>query len=363
MGSTAPVSGAKASEATGNSGSTVGNAGFAEALKPSSIGAPAPIPSVPAPSVAQVMASTPKPSSAPPPPASVMSARTPPAAPPTPGSNKDLAAKIASLERQIRDANSEARKAPLIAQLTALRSAGSAPAAGIRPSAAEQAKAAAAEPKISFRPSPASTLIGDKELASKIAALERQIRDANSEARKAPLMAMLNKLRSGASPSTQTAAAEMLNASSKSSVSAMTSAPFNPDKELAAKIASLERQIKDANSEARRAPLTAMLNALKSQGTLPVSAAKAKRGSNTLSASTVSPTPATPTPLIVDKETVAKIASLERQIKDANSEARKAPLIAQLNALRYGSSASAGSTHADNVSKIAAKYPEMFVKA
>ena len=56
-----------------------------------------------------------------------------------------------------------------------------------------------------------------------------------------------------------------------------------------------------------------------------------------------------------NKETAAKIAALERQIKDANSEARKAPLIAQLNALR-GSSASI-SSHPIEVSATSAFYP------
>ena len=113
----------------------------------------------------------------------------------------DLSAQIASLEKQIRDANSEARKAPLIAQLNALKggsSSFSAPAPAAVP-AASWAAAAAAEPKASFKPSAAATVVPDKEVAAKIASLEKQIRDANSDARKAPLIAQLNALRGGSS--------------------------------------------------------------------------------------------------------------------------------------------------------------------
>ena len=248
--------------------------------------------------------------------------------------NKELAAKVAALEKQIKDANSEARKAPLIAQLNALMGGSSYSAP--QPSAPVAAARPAVAPSASFT----TGSVMNKELAAKVAALERQIKDANSEARKAPLIAQLNALMGSSSysspqPSTPVAAAKPAVAPSAS----FTSSPVM-NKELAAQVASLERQIKDANSEARRAPLIAQLNSIRGgpaysapQASAPVTSAKPT--SFTPSAASFTATP------IVNKELAAKVAALEKQIKDANSEARKAPLIAQLNALMGGSSYSA----------------------
>jgi len=174
---------------------------------------------------------------------------------------------------------------------------------------------------------------------TQIASLERQIKDANSDARRAPLIAQLNALRGGGY-SAPSAAAVKPSASSYSS-SSFSATPRVADKEVASKIASLERQIKDANSDARRAPLIAQLNSLRNNSSYsaPQSyhppAAAAKPASPVVAASSFSASP------VADKEVAAKIAALERQIKDANSDARKAPLIAQLNSLRNNSSYSA----------------------
>ena len=95
---------------------------------------------------------------------------------------RELASQIAVLEREIRDANSEARKAPLVAKLNALRSGSSPSSSSAQPSGSA---------------------------AQQIAALEKQIRDidAECEARKAPLVAQLNALRGGSSPAARAAAA------------------------------------------------------------------------------------------------------------------------------------------------------------
>ena len=174
-------------------------------------------------------------------------------------SGKELAQQVASLERQINDANSEARKAPLIAKLNALKSGASASFS------AQPAALAAKAVGSSFVPAPAA-VVGDKELSQQIASLERQIKDANSEARKAPLIAKLTALRSGSSASFS--AQPISVPATKPVASSVYHAPFIGDKELAAKIASLEKQIKDANSEARKAPLIAQLNALKSTNSI-----------------------------------------------------------------------------------------------
>ena len=223
--------------------------------------------------------------------------------------DKELAAKIAALERQIKDANSEARKAPLIAQLNALRGG----ASSARPSAAGASKHSST--------AYSGPVVDDKELASKIASLERQIKDANSEARKTPLIAQLNALKSGASS---------IGKSSPAFRPGSSPAPAIDNKELASKITALERQIKDANSEARRAPLIAQLNALRSGASFP-----SQHTSGAPKPATSFKSAAPPASLIQDKDVAAKVAALEKQIKDANSEARKATLIAQVNALVY----------------------------
>jgi len=172
-------------------------------------------------------------------------------------------------------------------------------------------------------------VVADRPAAAQIASLERQIKDANSEARRAPLIAQLNALRGGGS--SYSAPTTTTPKPSASSFSAPSFSAFPvADKEVASKIASLERQIKDANSEARRAPLIAQLNALRSGSSYssPPTSATVKKPSASFSAPSFSTYP------VADKEIASKIASLERQIKDANSDARRAPLIAQLNALR-----------------------------
>ena len=140
---------------------------------------------------------------------------------------------------------------------------------------------------------------GDKELAAKIASLEKQIRDASSEARKAPLIAMLNGLKSGSYISTSSSAVS----SAKHVASPRTSSPISPssltyasvgDKEVAAKIASLEKQIRDANSEARKAPLIAMLNSLRSGSSIPSSTAAAPSPKPVVSPKPSSPSPVPP---------------------------------------------------------------------
>ena len=251
--------------------------------------------------------------------------------------SSQLTAEIASLERQIKDANSEARKAPLIAKLNSLRG-------GVSFSNKPTASKIASLEKAFSAPA-----VSDKELAQQIASLEKQIKDANSEARKAPLIAKLNALRVGSSFSASPAAA-----TAKRTISPV-SAPVLGDKELAQQISSLERQIKDANSEARKAPLIAKLNALKGGASFSAPSAAAPKPSTaayTPSASFSAP--------VADKEVAAKIAALERQIKDANSEARKAPLIAQLNALRSGASSFSSPTAARAVS--AAAEPSAFYR-
>ena len=64
-----------------------------------------------------------------------------------------------------------------------------------------------------------------------------------------------------------------------------------------------------------------------------------------------------------DKDLAAKIASLEKQIKDANSDARKAPLVAQLIALRSGSSYSASTPSSTFVPSSSASTSILEVKA
>jgi hypothetical protein len=232
-------------------------------------------------------------------------------------------AQIALLERQIKDANSDARKAPLIAQLNALRSGSS---ASYSAPTSRPAPAAYKAPAASY----SAPAVGDKDLANKIASLERQIKDANSDARKAPLIAQLNALRSGSSASYSAPTSRPSSAPSAAykAPAASYAAPAVGDKDLAAKIASLERQIKDANSDARKAPLIAQLNTLRSGSSASYSAPTSRHSS--------APAAYKAAPVVGDKDLANKIASLERQIKDANSEARKAPLVAQLNALRRG---------------------------
>jgi hypothetical protein len=183
---------------------------------------------------------------------------------------KELASKIASLERQIKDANSEARKAPLVAQLNALKGGSSAPA----PSRSGTPARPTSAPQAGYKAAPASAPIADMELAGQIASLERQIQDACSEARRAPLIAKLNALKGGSSsspapsrtgsPARPTSAPQAGYKAPGSRADEDLAAKIRAlnDKELAYKIASLERQIKDANSEARKAPLVAQLNAL-----------------------------------------------------------------------------------------------------
>ena len=152
---------------------------------------------------------------------------------------KEVAAKVASLERHIKDANSEARKAPLMAQLNALLSSTSPSSAAAKPISSSNTSssissfpisneklvaqiAPQASAKASFKP--ASSLsaapILNKELAAKVAALERQIMDANSEARKAPLKAQLNVLLGGSSYSSpSSAAAKPISSFNTSSIS------------------------------------------------------------------------------------------------------------------------------------------------
>lgn len=190
--------------------------------------------------------------------------------------------------------------------------------------------------------------VDEKELAQKIASLERQIKDANSEARKAPLVAQLNALKGSSSSAAVHARSSSFSAPSRSSsFSAPSRGTASPgrrpvdDKELAQKIAALERQIKDANSEARRAPLLAQLNALKGGDTASApgrySSSPARPSFQPARASNGRPSSeqdlAAKLAKVSDKDLAMKIAALERQIKDANSEARKAPLVAQLNAL------------------------------
>jgi hypothetical protein len=115
-------------------------------------------------------------------------------------------------------------------------------------------------------------------------------------------------------------------------------APVVGDKDLANKITSLEKQIKDANSDARKAPLIAQLNTLRSGSSASYSAPISRPAS--APAAYKAPAASYSAPVVGDKDLANKIASLEKQIKDANSDARKAPLIAQLNTLRSGSSAS-----------------------
>jgi hypothetical protein len=257
---------------------------------------------------------------------------------------KDVAAKIASLEKQIRDANSEARKAPLVAQLNALRSgAAYVPPPPVPVSQAKvEAKPFTASPPPYVVFSAPSSVSNEKEVAAKIASLEKQIKDANSDARKAPLIAQLNALRTG-SPSSFSAPSSASRPASASA--AFFSAPATGDKDLANKIASLEKQIKDANSDARKAPLIAQLNALRTGSPYSAPAPAPIRAAAPVPIPAVAPAIKAPiasysSPVIGDKDLFAKIASLERQIKDANSDARKAPLIAQLNALRSGSPSS-----------------------
>ena len=81
----------------------------------------------------------------------------------------------------------------------------------------------------------------------KIANLERQIKDANSDARKAPLIAQLNALRSGSSASYSAPTSRSAPVSSKAPAASY-SAPVFGDKDLPTNIATLERQIMVANS-------------------------------------------------------------------------------------------------------------------
>jgi hypothetical protein len=92
----------------------------------------------------------------------------------------------------------------------------------------------------------------EKDLKKRLRETEKQIKDASSEARKAPLIAQLNALRSGASFQASSASHAALS-SLANDIKPPVGAKFVLDKELATKIAALERQIKDANSEARRA--------------------------------------------------------------------------------------------------------------
>ena len=255
--------------------------------------------------------------------------------------DKELAAKIAYLEKQIKDANSEARRGPLVAQLNALRS-------GSSYSAPTSARSSAPVPTQARTPAASfsTSVVGDKDLTAKIASLEQQIKDANSDARKAPLVAMLNALRSGSSYSAPTSARPSSTPTSarsssvlKKSVATSLSASAVSDKELVAKIVSLQKQIKDANSDARKAPLVAMLNALMSESSY--SAPTSARSSSAPISAQAETSASSGTPVVGDKDLAAKIAYLEKQIKDANSEARRGPLVAQLIALRSGSSYSA----------------------
>ena len=273
----------------------------------------------------------------------------------TPIANKELAAKVAALERQIKDANSEARKAPLMAQLNAILG-GSSPSS-----------AAVAKPATSFNTasSVSSFPIVNKELAAQIASLERQIKDANSEARKAPLMARLNALKGEASFSAPQASAK----ASFTPNSSFSAAPiFN--KELDVKGATLERQITEANSEATKATLMAPLNALKGKNGKDNSPSFFSASQPSAKASFTPDSSFTSSSIVNNdilfisnmfKEVAAKVASLERHIKNANSEARKAPLMAQLNALRLSStspsSAAAKPISSSNTSSSISSFP------
>lgn len=137
---------------------------------------------------------------------------------------------------------------------------------------------------------------------AKIAYIEKQINEATSESRKATLVTMLNELKSG-SPYSVPTRARPLSApvDHARSPAASHSAPV-VDKDLAAKIASLEWQIKDANSEARKAPLVSQLNTLRFGSPYPPT-----RSSSNLSMANYTP--------LHEDEKAAKIASLEKQIR------------------------------------------------